>query len=141
MSKHEHEQENKRVVERWIGEVWSQARYDLIDTLLAPDYVLHYYAMERDVDLALYKQLVEIFKAAFADISMEIEGIHVDGDMVTARIVQRMTHVGEIFGIPPSGKRAEQRAIAIYRVKDGRLAEGWAAETPWPVTLAALHTT
>lgn len=134
------EAKNKAVVRRWIDEVWNQGKLEAIDELAAPDFVMHYFAMDGDVDLALYKQLFGLFTKAFADVHMEIEDLLVEGDKVTARVLQQATHVGELMGVRPSGKRATQRALAIYRVKDGKLVESWAAETPWPVTLAALHT-
>jgi steroid delta-isomerase-like uncharacterized protein len=134
------EAQNKAIVRRWIDEVWNRGKLEAIDELAAPDFVMHYFAMGRDVDLALYKQLHALFMTAFADVNMEIEDLLVEGDKVTARVLQQATHVGELLGVSPSGKRASQRALGIYRVKDGKLAESWAAETPWPVTLAALHT-
>lgn len=134
------EAQNKAIVRRWVDEVWNQGRLEAIDELAAPDFVMHYFAMNSDIDLAVYKQLFALFSTAFADVNMEIEDLLVEGDKVTARVLQQATHVGELMGVPPSGKRATQRTLAIYRVKDGKLAESWAAETPWPVTLAALHT-
>ncbi len=140
-SDHSHEQNerNMRVVRRWVDEVWNQGRFDLIDDLTTPDYVLHYFSMDADLDLPTYKKLVGMFAAAFTDIAIDIEDILVDGDMVTVRLLQKVTHVGELMGVAPTGKQVSQRAIAIYRVADGRLAEGWAAENAWQVTLAALH--
>jgi steroid delta-isomerase-like uncharacterized protein len=135
------EARNQALVRRWVDEVWNQGKVEAIDELAAPEYVMHYFAMDDDVDLDTYKQLFALFQTAFTDVKMEIEDLLVDGDKVTARILQQATHVGELMGVPPSGKQATQRALAIYRVKDGKLVESWAAETPWPVTLAALHTT
>lgn len=133
------EEQNKAIVRRWVDEVWNQGKREAIDELAAPDFVMHYFAMNSDVDLALYKELFALFTTAFVDVKLEIEDLLVEGDKVTARIFQQGTHVGELMGVPPSGKRATQRALAIYRVKDGKLVESWAAEIPWPVTLAALH--
>lgn len=130
---------NKLVVRRWITEVWNKGRFDAIDELAAPEFVMHYFAMADDVDLATYKQLHGLFSTAFSDVDMEIEDLLADGDKVIARILQSATHVGELMGVPPSNKRVSQRALAIYRIEDGKLVESWAAETPWPITLAAQH--
>lgn len=137
--KHEEMPEAERVVRRWIDEVFNQHKFEAIDELLVPDYVLHYYAMNGDLNVAAYKQLHPAFLKAFPDLSMEILDLLTHGDTVTVRLMQRGTHLGELMGVPPSGKLVEQVAIAIYRVAGGKLVEGWAAETPWPVTLAALH--
>jgi steroid delta-isomerase-like uncharacterized protein len=46
------------------------------------------------------------------------------GDRVVSRWVTR-GHNNGIFGLPADGRRVEFTGIAIWRVKDGRLAECW----------------
>jgi predicted ester cyclase len=35
------------------------------------------------------------------------------------------THQGEIFGVPPTGRRVSWRQVHIGRIQDGRMAEHW----------------
>jgi len=139
--KHKTTEANKAVVQRWVDEVWNQRNAAAIDEIAAPGYVLHYFAIGASFDLPTYKQFHPQFMAAFPDMRVVLEDMVAEGDKVTARMVQTGTHSAELMGVPPSGKRVEQPALAIYRIENGKLVEGWAAETPWPVTLAAAAST
>ena len=48
-----------------------------------------------------------------------------EGDRVVARWTFRGIHQGEMFGLPPTGKEVSYSGINIFRIVDGKLAEGW----------------
>ena len=50
----------------------------------------------------------------------------VEGDRVATRFTSRATHRGEFMGIPATGRRIEIGEVAIFRMRDGRIAEQWA---------------
>ena len=54
-----------------------------------------------------------------------IEEIFSSGDRVVVRWTGTGTHVGEINGIPPTGRSISVDAISIHRMADGRIAETW----------------
>ncbi len=70
----------------------------------------HYYAM---------------FLAAFPDATMQIEEQIAERDLVVTRKTFRGTHLGEQWGLPPTGNRVQVEFIDIFRVQDGQLAEHW----------------
>ena len=37
----------------------------------------------------------------------------------------RGTHQGKVQGIAPTGKRAEVKAIDLFRISEGKIAEHW----------------
>jgi predicted ester cyclase len=37
----------------------------------------------------------------------------------------RPTHLGELFGIPPTGKKVKFSEIGILRIADGKVVESW----------------
>jgi steroid delta-isomerase-like uncharacterized protein len=55
----------------------------------------------------------------------EIEDIFSAGDRVVVRWTGSGTHVGEVDGIPPTGKGIRVDAISIHRMADGKIAETW----------------
>jgi len=55
----------------------------------------------------------------------QIEEIFSTGDRVVARWTGSGTHVGDMNGIAPTGKKVEVDAISIHRVQDGKIAETW----------------
>lgn len=54
-----------------------------------------------------------------------IEDMVSEGDRVVVRWTNKGTHVGELAGMPPTGKTFEIAGIDIYRVESGKLAEHW----------------
>lgn len=54
-----------------------------------------------------------------------IEDIFSAGDRVTVRWTGSGTHVGEVNGIPPTGKAVGVDAISVHRMADGKIAETW----------------
>lgn len=55
----------------------------------------------------------------------EIEDIFSTDDKVIARWTGSGTHVGEVNGIPATGKKISVDAIAIHRMAGGKIAETW----------------
>jgi predicted ester cyclase len=48
-----------------------------------------------------------------------------EGDKVVTRLTAYGTHVGEMFGIPPTGNKLTMTAVAIHRIADGKIVEHW----------------
>lgn len=48
--------------------------------------------------------------------------------MVATRFVDEGTHLGELFGIAPTGRRIRVVGINIERIVDGRIVEIWHVE-------------
>jgi predicted ester cyclase len=44
---------------------------------------------------------------------------------VAVRYTLEGTHEGELFGIPPTGKRLSVKSIAVERVSGGKIREHW----------------
>lgn len=75
--------------------------------------------------------LIGIFttlRQAFPDLTLDVEDSLTDGDKVVIRAMWRGTHQGEFMGLPATGKSIAMESIHIFRVRDGRLAEHWAAQ-------------
>jgi steroid delta-isomerase-like uncharacterized protein len=54
-----------------------------------------------------------------------VEEIFSTGDRVVVRWTGTGTHVGEMNGIPPTGRTISVDAISIHRMAGGRIAETW----------------
>ncbi len=66
-----------------------------------------------------------MFAAAFPDGQMTIEDLVAEGDRVVARTTFNGTHQGEMQGIPATGKAVSVSGITIFRLDNGKIAEGW----------------
>lgn len=73
--------------------------------------------------------------ATFPDASETIDDIIAEGSRVAARHRFRGTQTGPMGPYPPSGRVLDATYLAIYRLENGVIAEGWAE---WD-TLAGLR--
>ena len=109
-------EENKAVVLRFMTEVLASGNVDLVDELLAPDYVNR--AMG-DADLTGFKTMLGGMGALMAD--TEIESLVAEGDAVVARWAME---------VPTAGKTISARGLTYYRLADGRIVEDDPFVTP-----------
>ena len=113
-------EENKAIVRRFI-EAYNKRNLDLIDDFVAPDYVDH----TNKVDREGLKQLFNMGLTAFPDWHETIEDIIAEGDKVWVRLAYTGTHKGEFMGLAPTSKKITSKAVDIYRIVNGKLAEYW----------------
>ena len=113
-------EENKAIVRKFI-EAYNNRNLDLVDDFVAPDYVDH----TNNVNREGLKQLIAMGLNAFPDWHETIEDIIAKGDKVWVRLSYTGTHKGEFMGLPPTGKKITSKAVDIYRIVSGKLAEYW----------------
>ena len=112
------------LVERFVDVLWREGRVDVIDQIVAEDYV----DWEIDpspagrADLAGF---ITAFRGAFGDLDYELQEVFCEGDLVFSRDTVRATHTGDFAGLPRTGKRVVVSAMHIMRVQNGRIAEHW----------------
>jgi steroid delta-isomerase-like uncharacterized protein len=68
---------------------------------------------------------VRTVRKAFPDFQNSIEQLVAEDDKVVARMTYTGTHQGELFGIAPTGRPVKYSGVAIFRVSDGKIVEGW----------------
>lgn len=116
---------NETVVRRFFEVVWNEGDTARIDAFMAPDFVSHNGLRVAVSDADGYAKGVAMLRGAFPDLHTDLELVISDGDYVCVRGRDRGTHVGELFGHPGSGRELTTSWIELFRMRDGRLAEGW----------------
>ena len=120
-------QQNKDLVRRLIEEV-EKGNVDVIDELLAPDFVDHDLLPDQQPDREGYKLGLSEDHVAFSNLDITIEDQIAEGDKVVTRLTWRGTHDKEKFmNKPPKSKRVESTAIFIHRISEGKIKEEWSA--------------
>jgi steroid delta-isomerase-like uncharacterized protein len=118
-------EENKAIMRRYFS-VFEQGNIDLLDELLAPDYVNHTPATP---DLPTgpegVKGVVSMFRSAMPDLKVVIEDMIAEGDKVATRYTLEGTHEGELFGVPPTGQLLSIKSFTVERVSDGKIRDHW----------------
>ncbi|WP_214041331.1 ester cyclase [Methanoculleus sp.] len=118
-------EENKAIVRRFI-EAYNSQNLDLFDDLVAPDYVDHTHQQQGRES---FKRLFNLAFTAFPDWHENVEDIIAEGDRVWVCVTATGTHTGEwnLSGgpLPPTGKKVAMTMVFIWRIDNGKLAEGW----------------
>lgn len=119
---------NKALIRRWIEGV-EEGDLDVIDELLAPDFVDRSLLPGQQPDRDSYKQGLAETRAAFSSLDITIEDQIAEGDKVVTRYKWRGTHDrGRFQDTAPTGKEVEATAIVIHRVVGGKVVEEWSAD-------------
>ena len=114
------------ITRRWFNEVWNEGREAAIDQLAAPDVVIHgLRGTSPMIGTAAFKEVFHTFRGALGDLEIVVERTVVEGDTCAAYCVVKGRHVGDAFGGPPTGNAVAFNGIAITRMRDGKLVEGW----------------
>jgi predicted ester cyclase len=118
--------ENKALVREWFAEVDKGAQADF-ERFLAADYVDHTPPPIPVTTKAreAVREYSATFRAAVSDAHHVVEDQIAEGDRVVSRITAYGTHVGELLGVAPTGRRLTMTGIAIHRIAEGRLVEHW----------------
>lgn len=111
-------EQNKTVVRRYITEVLAGGNVDLVDELLATNYVN---AGMGGMDRGSFKAWLNGASAGPGG-RMEIQELVAEADVVVARF----TYAIEL----PDGAEVTARGLAYYRLADGRIVEDDAITTP-----------
>jgi C-1 hydroxylase len=91
------------------------------DDFVAPNYIDH----EKNIGREGLKQLIAMGVNAFPDWYETVEDIIAEGDKVWVLLTYTGTHKGDFMGLSPTEKKITSKAVDIYRIVDGKLAEYW----------------
>ncbi|MDT0631458.1 ester cyclase [Rubrivirga litoralis] len=117
-------QKNIDAQKRWGEEVASNGKLDVLDDILADDFVDHDpgdYAPTREG----VKQFFRDFRTAFPDLKAEVVEMTATDEYVTLRYTVSGTHRGEFMGHAPTGRSFEAPSMQLGRWRDGRCVERW----------------
>jgi steroid delta-isomerase-like uncharacterized protein len=115
------------MIQRFYDEVINGRKLDVIDELVAPDFVEHEEMPGLGPGREGVKQFFAMIESGFPDFRMEVEDVIAEGDKGVVRSTLRGTHQGEFMGIPATGKSVSVTVIDILRVSGGQVAEHWGA--------------
>jgi predicted ester cyclase len=115
---------NKALV-RHLYDAFDTGGVDPLDEVVAPDFLDHDPVPGQVAGLAGLKQAVGLFRAAFPDGEMKIEELVAERDQVFARVTLSGTHAGEYGGVAPTGRYVTAEGVESFRIRRGKLAEGW----------------
>lgn len=76
-------------------------------------------------DKEAMKEMLKMFHRGFPGIKMRIDDVVAEGDKVVFRLTVQGTHTGDFRGITPTGKKVILTGMQMWRIVNGKIAEGW----------------
>ena len=114
---------NKALIRAHYDSTANAFKPSVIDRQVAADFIDH-----GQPDLAGpegVKAQTRSLRAAFPDLTVTIEDLVAEGDLVAVRGTWRGTHQGTFRGVPPIGRRIELTSMAFWRIAGGQIRESW----------------
>jgi serine phosphatase RsbU (regulator of sigma subunit)/predicted ester cyclase len=123
-------EENKALVRRLI-EANANADLDMLDKLLAPDFVDHRLVPGQEPGREGFKQQIAEQYASFSNFRINIEDqVAAEGGKVITRLTRKGIHDrGEFMGVAPTGMEYRASSIVIHRIVGGKIVEEWSEGT------------
>lgn len=119
---------NREIYLRELEHVVNAGRMELVEELIAEDYVNHSAPPGAPQGRAAIRGYLAIMKKAFPDRRVKNEMLLCAGDYVIVRSTVTGTSLGPYFGRPPTGRSFSVTGTDIYLVRDGKLRGRWGNE-------------
>ena len=116
---------NKQISRRIFEEVWNNKKVDVVDELMAENYVHHDPQSTIPGGVNGYKEFVHYYLHAFPDLRFTLEDEISEGDTVVTRWTVTGTHQGDLNGLASTGKGISVTGMTMARVRNGRVVESW----------------
>ena len=118
---------NKQLVRKIVEDMFNQGRLDVASEIFAPDFVDrgHESMAEKAGGPDGFASFVREIRTALPDIQATIKALVADGDFVAMWNTATATHRGDLFALPPSGKRISMKDFHFFRFRDGKIIEHW----------------
>lgn len=108
---------NKEVVKDFFEECYNKKNYKYVMDFFAKDYFEH-----RDNGARTNQDAFTILQSAeqvFPDLSVKIEDLVEEDDLIAIRLTFNATHKGTFLGIEATNKNITWEAMEFFRIKDG----------------------
>src|ERR1700680_4441667 len=128
MTAQNNREKNKQIVRAFIEAAFNQHQADRAADYLTSDVKWHGGTLGTVEGRDNFVGLISAIVAALPDLRNVEQDIIAERDIVSVRAVVEGTHKGDLLGIPASGRHVRWDAVDVYRVADGKIAGGWAAD-------------
>ncbi len=122
------QERNKAVVLKMFEEMWNNGNLDLVDEILAEDFVDYppkrYFTTPLQGRESLY-DAVKGFREGMSNFHFEMLRMTAEGNRVFYLGRATGTHDGNLFGAPASGKQVNVVGINEFHLENGKIVERW----------------
>ncbi|MBV7534657.1 ester cyclase [Duganella sp. sic0402] len=118
----------ERIAVETLYRAFSEQNPDLVDAILAPDWQDIPLAPGQEPGPAGIKPIIRMLAAALPDVRITIHDMLQEPGKIGVRAEISGTHLGALFGIPPTGKKVRFRLHEFHTAASGLLTTTWHME-------------
>jgi predicted ester cyclase len=119
---------NIELAREYTRRVFNAHNPDLASEFVTPDVRWHGGTLGTVEGVDNLLGLLRGFIGALPDLNAREQDIVAAGDTVAIRFVVEATHNGDLLGIAPTGRKVRWDAVDVYKFRDGKISEEWAAD-------------
>ena len=118
--------ENKNIIQRYFEEVWNCGKLEVLDDIIDPNYINHSPGAPNPLaGPEGLKPIIAAMRIGFPDLRFEIANIVVTETQVAVHCIMHGTHLGDLFGMAPTGKTVKVNQMQIEHIANGKIIEHW----------------
>lgn len=116
--------ENEKIIRRYFDEVWNHGKLEVLDEIIDPNYINHSPGIPNPpAGPNGLKPIISAIRTGFPDLHFQIEDLVISDNKVAVRCTMQGTHLGDLFGIAPTGKKIKINQMQIEHIKNGKIIE------------------
>ncbi|MBV8552300.1 MAG: ester cyclase [Acidobacteriaceae bacterium] len=115
----------KEAVRQWYDQMWNLWDESVFEQILDREIELRGSLGQVHHGYTGVAEYMRFVRTAFRDFRNQIEDLVEEQNRVFARLTYTGTHNGELFGIPPTGRRVEYAGAALFTFRDERIVKVW----------------
>ena len=116
----------RNLVSRYFDAVWNRGELDVLDEIMAPDYLNHSPGLPNPAPgPAGLKPIVRAMRQGIPDLHYEILDMVIAPDKAAIYLRVTGTHRGDLFGIRANGRKIDVRQMQIEWISAGRITQHW----------------
>ena len=121
--------DRKKFLQAFIDDVWSGGNLDAVDDYLAPRYTIFHDPGDlwdgQTLTIDGFKDRLVDSRAAAPDQVFATREMVAEGDRIAVAWTWHGTHLGDLPGLPATGKEITMSGLTIYYFESGRLSGHW----------------
>jgi steroid delta-isomerase-like uncharacterized protein len=110
---------------RFHEEAWNAGDLAVVDELCGPDLVFRFRGTAERIGPEGMKAIIVEWRTAFPDFVFTIEAEVADEERVAGALTFRGTHLGVLWGVPPTGRSIVVTQTGVVRAAGGKIVEMW----------------
>ena len=116
--------DNAQIARDVFEELFSEGKVALVDQRFDKGYRGHD-PLTGELDREGLKQSVQMYRAAFPDLTVNVDDLVAASDKVLVRWTTQGTHRGPFLGKSGTGKKIQVQGITVFNFRRGKVIEAW----------------